>query len=270
MKVEEFFELLLTELDSNENIRPYYKFLDNKSSFHFRKQYFIQRLQYIVDAVPSDRSVRIWDLGCGYATTALFLCLNGYKVTGSTLEFYYEEIERRKQYWSQYGDLSGLDIHYDNVFDQQPAGEWDIIIAQDTLHHLEPIGQALSIIEAKLSARGKLVAIEENGKNVIQRMKLYKQRGNKRIITIYDQKLGKEILLGNENIRSVAKWEKLFSDAGLQLLKEEVEYIRLYPPFVFSDDNFKAKIDRERSLWRKNSLLKNYFYFGTNFTAQKA
>jgi hypothetical protein len=40
MNVEEFFELFLIELKENQNLRKYYRFLNNEKSFYFRKAYF--------------------------------------------------------------------------------------------------------------------------------------------------------------------------------------------------------------------------------------
>src|SRR5688500_1089112 len=121
MTVEKFFELFLKELEQNPNLRSYYKFLNSPSSFEFRKAYFCQRLQYILDNM-GDRSQAIWDCGCGYGTTDIFLALNGYKVFGSTLEFYYREIPPRLEYWKQHGYTGGFTFEYENLFDRHPAG----------------------------------------------------------------------------------------------------------------------------------------------------
>ena len=86
---------------------------------------------------------------------------------------------------------------YENIFDHQfEAAAYDVIIIQDTLHHLEPLQDALKIFNHVLSDQGQLLIIEENGNNVIQNAKLFLQRGNKRIIEIYDEHLKKNILLG--------------------------------------------------------------------------
>ena len=73
MSPEQFFELMLKELELHTEMQPYYKFLGSKSSWHFRRNYFLQRLRYIkkyiVNAPQSDSSrknLAIWDCGCGY------------------------------------------------------------------------------------------------------------------------------------------------------------------------------------------------------------
>jgi hypothetical protein len=134
---------------------------------------------------------------------------------------------------------------------------------------LEPLDEALNILNKVLKPKGKLLIIEENGNNIIQNAKLFLQRGNKRIIKIYDEKLKKHILLGNENIRSLSKWQKSFEKQYFSVDKDSVQYIRYYLPFQFPNDKAKVKMDKEQQLWKKNSFLKEYFFFGINFMVDK-
>ncbi|MBC6990076.1 class I SAM-dependent methyltransferase [Hymenobacter sp. BT491] len=270
MTVDQFFALFLDELRSNPKLTSYYKFLANPASFEFRKVYVTQRLHYILDRLPNTEAA-IWDCGCGYGTTAIFLALNGYKVHGTTLEFYFEHIPERLRYWSQFGDVSGFTYSYENLFDSPPApASYDHIIIQDTLHHLEPLQDALRIFREALRPAGTLIIVEENGGNVVQNTKLYLRRGNKRIIEIHDPQLDKKILLGNENIRNLATWRRELARQGLHIYPADVQYIRLFPPFMFKDDNAQQLVERENKLWRRNSFLKENLFFGLNFTAGKA
>ena len=75
MTVNDFFELFLKELQNTPAMRGYYKFLNDKTSFEFRKAYFLQRLQYISDQIK-DKNSSIWDCGCGYGTTAIGMNFN--------------------------------------------------------------------------------------------------------------------------------------------------------------------------------------------------
>lgn len=263
--VDTFFGLFLDELKAHEHLWSYYKFHTAASSLPFRKAYFCQRLEYIQQQITKPGS-RTWDVGCGYGTTALFLALNGFRVHGTTLEFYFKEIPERQKYWSQFGDVSGFTYDYEDIFDPAASHQqYDYIIAQDTLHHLEPLPQALAILKKHLRPDGTMVIIEENGSNVIQSAKLYRQRGNKRVIDFYDERLKKTILLGNENIRSVNTWRKAFEAQGLRIPEESVHYVRAYPPFLFNKYGYEQAIEKEQRLWRKNSLLRKYFFFGVNF-----
>ncbi|QKG52451.1 SAM-dependent methyltransferase [Hymenobacter sp. BRD67] len=116
MTVNEFFELFLDELRANPALTSYYKFLASPASFEFRKAYVVQRLHYILEHLPN-KEAALWDCGCGYGTTAIFLALNGYKVHGTTLEFYFAQIPERLRYWAQFGDVSGFTYSYENLFD---------------------------------------------------------------------------------------------------------------------------------------------------------
>lgn len=269
MTVETFFDHFLDELQENPELRYYYKYLDKPSRFEYRKAYFCQRLEYIKKHV-NDPNLRIWDCGCGFGTTAFFLALNGIKVHGTTLEHYIQELPNRFNFWQQFGDISGFTYSYENIFDHHfEKNSLDMIIIQDTLHHLEPLDEAVSILENVLAPNGQLLIIEENGNNIIQNIKLFLQRGNKKIIEIYDEKLQKNILLGNENIRSLKSWEKIFEKHQLHVKHNSVEYIRYYLPLVFNNRSAERKLKKEQQIWRKNPILKEYFYFGINFIVEK-
>jgi len=274
---EQFFELMLKELEVHTEMQPYYKFLGKKSSWHFRRNYFLQRLRYIkkqiVDAPVADhyrKELCIWDCGSGYGTTCLFLALNGIKTIGTTLEFYYETVQKRKEYWSKYGDTSLFTCTYENLFDNRPPAEsYDWIIVQDTLHHLEPIDEALQIFHSSLKKNGKVLAIEENGNNIIQRLKLYKYRGNKRIITIWDEKLQKDILIGNENIRSLNTWKKLFEKNTFRITESSVQYVRYYLPLHYRFSDPEKLLKKEEKIQEATGMRREYFFFGLNFIAEK-
>jgi SAM-dependent methyltransferase len=272
MSPEQFFELMLKELEVHTEMQPYYKFLGKQSSWHFRRNYFLERLRYIKKYIVDEgrRDLSIWDCGCGYGTTCLFLAMNGIRTYGTTLEFYYETVQKRKEYWSKYGDTSLFTCTYENLFDNRPpADSYDWIIVQDTLHHLEPINDALQIFNHSLRKGGRLLSVEENGNNVIQRVKLYKYRGNKRIITIWDEKLQKDILIGNENIRSLAQWRSLFGHNGFSVSDKDVQYVRYYLPFRYRSADADSLLERERAIQAKKGFRREYLFFGLNFVAVK-
>lgn len=269
MEVGEFFNLLLDELDQNKQLRGYYRFLDDDSKFAFRKSYFVQRLKYIADHV-TDPSAVIWDCGSGYGTTCIYLAINGFSSMGSTLEYYYKEIENRLGFWKQFGDMGLFTTNYEDIYDSHPEPDSiDIIILQDTLHHLEPLQDALKIFNRVLKPGGKIILIEENGANIIQSLKLYKQRGSKRIIQYYDEKLQKTITMGNENIRSYRQWEKEFERQGFAIDEKETRYVRFYPPFLFGKTDLDDMIRKEQRLAVKHPFLRHFFFFGINFIIRK-
>lgn len=269
MTPEQFFELLLIELKDRPEMHSYYKFLGDPKSFAFRKNYFLERLRYIEKNITDPNAV-IWDCGSGYGTTCLFLAMNGIAAHGTTLEFYYEVVQKRYAYWKQYGNADLFTCSYENLFDSpMPANTYDVIIVQDTLHHLEPINDALKIFHNSLKEHGKIISIEENGSNIIQNLKLYKYRGNKRIITMYDEKLQKDILIGNENIRSFEKWNELFSQNNFRIPQEQISYVRYYLPQFYNEKNGDTLLKKEQNLQKTSKFRKKYFFFGLNFIAEK-
>ena len=269
LEIEVFFDLLLKEIKLNDDLSQYYKFHASDRRFKFRKAYFVQRLQYIVDHMPNSKDVKVFDLGCGYGTTALFLALNGYCVEGITLEFYFKTIKKRMAYWSAFGDVSGFTFEYRNILDGIHDDAYDVIIAQDTLHHLEPIEQALKKIYQALKSDGILIAVEENGSNVVQNLKLIKLRGLKKVKTIYDEVLQKEILIGDENIRSLSAWDELLSKNNLSLNYDSLNYIRFFYPIAYKDKPIEEVYRMEQRIQYKSYLLKKWFFFGLNFVAHK-
>lgn len=266
MTVETFFDLFLKELASAPQMQTYYKFLNDEKSFEFRKAYFIQRLKYVENQIKEKDSL-VFDCGCGYGTTCLFLAMNGISSYGTTLEFYFDQLNKRKDYWKQYGNVDLFQVDYANLFDNEIKNyHFDYIILQDALHHLEPLGDAIAIFKYILNKGGKLIAIEENGNNIIKQLQLFKQRGNKKIIPLWDERLQKEILLGNENIRSYSRWEKAFNKFGLKIDTSSVEYIRFYYPSSYKNHSIEGIIEKEQTLAKKNSFIRKYFFFGLNFT----
>ena len=269
MTVSEFFDLFLEELKENEALQYYYKYHQDPEKLLFRKAYFCQRLEYIYENVKQNPG-KIWDCGCGFGTTGIFLSLNGIKSHGTTLEHYIKEIPQRLNFYKKYGDISGFSYEYADLFTQAPEAEtFDTIIIQDTLHHLEPIGEALKMLNKSLSPKGKMIVVEENGSNIIQRAKLYKQRGNKRIIEIYDESLGRNILLGNENIRSLGLWTSLMEHNNFSIDKQSIHYVRYFLLKKFTTENYDQMIADEQKMWKASSVKRKYFFFGLNFVAHK-
>jgi SAM-dependent methyltransferase len=265
--IDEFFELFLGELQGHKELNKYYGFLHDKQTFAFRRNYFVNRLDYVQRHIGAP-SGTVWDCGCGYGTTALFLTLNGHKVVGTTLEHYSDQIPRRLEYWSKHGDISGFSYNHANIFDpeSQPKQQFERIIVQDTLHHLEPVDDALALMRRCLSPTGRIVVVEENGANLLLRGKLFIERRNNRIIEVWDEKLGRTFLLGNENIRRYEEWRSLFARQGLNV--SDPEYVRYYLPFAYWLVPSHYLATREASLWRSSRWRRDFFYFGVNFVAQ--
>ena len=268
-QVEKFFELFIRELEQNEKLRSYHRFINSPKSYLFRRSYYQQRLEYVVNNI-SDKNAAILDVGCGYGTTSFLLGFLGYKVKGTTLEYYYDQIENRREYWGQYFDTSRVEISYENLFTTEyKENAYDFIIVQDTLHHLEPIGKALDILQQALKPDGRIVVSEENGNNIINNAKNFKHRGFKRVVEVYDEKLGETYLFGDENTRSLKAWKHLFEKSKLKVDPQSIEYIRILPPGSHRKHGMQKVIEREKRL-QNNSVLREFLFFGINFVAIKA
>jgi SAM-dependent methyltransferase len=259
----------MQELNELPALYHYYKFHTSTKSFGFRKNYFLERLRYIdmqIKTYQADQTtpISIWDCGCGYGTTCLYLAMNGIATYGSTLEFYYPYIEKRKKYWNQFGNVELFTASYADIFEEYPQeNSIDVVIVQDTLHHLEPMDDAMQIFRKTIKPNGILLSVEENGDNIVQRIKLYKQRGNKRIITFWDETLQRTITMGNENIRGLQTWKEIFGKYQFIIPRDSIQYIRYYYPFAYKNNNELELLDKEQ---RNNSKIAHkYFFFGINF-----
>ncbi|MBR4218061.1 MAG: methyltransferase domain-containing protein [Bacteroidales bacterium] len=271
MDKERFLSLFLEELKENRALYPYYKLVDGTDSRRqFRQAYFMQRLSYLEKYIDFSSSPAILDCGCGFGTTGLFLAMNGCASRGTTLEFYADQIERRRQYWSQFGDVSLFDYAYENIFDTPPAANsYDYIILQDTLHHIEPVEKGLEILCTALKPSGKLILIEENGGSWLKSLMLFLQRGNRRVVEIYDERLQKHIQMGNENIRSEKQWRQLFQKTGFVVDDASVQYIRLLPPMAYRHQPADKVIAKEQRLSTRCPFLKHHFCMGLNMVLEK-
>ena len=269
MILDQFFKHFENELKENEPLTHYHRFINSDKLYEFRKSYLEQRYQFVLDQIKKPNA-KIWDVGCGYGTTSILLGLNGHQVLGTTLEYYFDEIKNRLKYWSQFGDISSITLEYQNMFDTYPEeASLDYIVAQDTLHHLEPFEKAVEIFHRVLKPDGKIIVSEENGNNIICNIKHFRERGFNRISSYYDERLEQEIVFGNENTRGLSKWKKEFLKGGFEVEEDSINYIRYYMPGKYNGLNTEEIIDKEAKLWRKSKLLREFFFFGMNFIVQK-
>jgi SAM-dependent methyltransferase len=270
MNVSDFLDLFIRELSLNKKLNEYYRLNCGDGRFLFRKAYIEQRLEYLNRHLPAE-PCKIWDAGCGFATASIFMALKGHIVRGTTLEYYYNEINSRLEYWSPYEGIKNLSVEYEDIFSSsRKKGEYDIILLQDTLHHLEPVNEAAFIFRDALKKGGKLIVIEENGDGIFIRGKNLLSRGLSRISEYYDEVLGRSVILANEQARSIAEWEGIFRNAGFNDGISDPEYIRILPPVVFSYANYSKTLGKERELAESSGLLRQYFFFGINFTVRKS
>lgn len=269
MDVATYMGLFEKELEVNSRLRSYYRLRSKPKRYLFRRTYLEQRLQYIADHTQ-EKGLHIWDAGCGYATSAIFLALNGHRVYGNTLEFYTEGIRERLDYWGHYGDLHSLEVRHENVFRHSiPDPSYDVILLQDVLHHLEPVHEALALFYRMLRSGGKLLVVEENGNSVFIFAKNVRIRGLKKTGIMHDERTGESIPFGNENARGIKTWFRLLESAGFLCDSPDLEFIRFFPPFLIREDNYPDILHLERKIGRECRWIRKFFYFGMNFIATR-
>lgn len=264
MNISDFFNLLKIEIAENEELQGYYDFSTNKILSEVRKNYFCNRLKYIENQIKlynkSKEHIKILDCGCGYGTISLYFAINGYKVDGVTIgEHYINGIEKRKDFWNKFGDILKFSPIYEYLPDMNIAEQYDIVILQDTLHHLEPIDKCVKTLHTILKSQGKLIVTEANGANPFHSTKNYLRRKNETICEVYDKILGKNILYGDENFKSLREWKKLFSKNKFTIEKE-IEYVKILPFINRSTEKLIANL---------TPGLREYLFFAFNFTVVK-
>jgi Holliday junction resolvase len=89
------------------------------------------------------------------------------------------------------------------------------------------------------------------------------------VVEIWDEKLQKPILLGNENIRGLNTWRKTLAKGGLEIDDKKTQYIRILPPFMFKKDEMEKKISREQKIISCSRLFRKRFAFGLNMIVHK-
>jgi len=269
MDVQNFMALFEKELETNSRLHAYYRFHSDRKRYWFRKAYFEQRLEYIAGQTKGT-GLQIWDAGCGFATSAIYLALNGHQVYGDTLEYYSGGIGERLAYWGQHGDLRQLEVKHENIFHHAHSGQtYDVILVQDTLHHLEPVQEALDLFYLMLRPGGRLVVVEENGDSLFIRAKNMRIRGFKRKGMYHDGLTGTSVPFGNENARGRKAWFRLLASAGFDTKNPDLEFIRILPPFLFNEKNHADRMQWERKIGRDCRVIRKFFYFGMNFTVTR-
>lgn len=268
--LDHFIDLFIKELKQNEALRDYHRILNNKSMYSFRRAYYQQRLEYIVNNI--DKSNRqILDVGCGYGTTSLLMAYLGHDVIGTTIEPYYDQIHDRLNFWKDHLDTSLVHFQYENILKTKyPVNRFNYIVAQDALHYIEPMDDALKVFNRLLTPKGKLIISEENGKNIVFNLKYFRERGCKRVVKKYNEVLDENLLVGNKNIRSLKKWQKMFQKNGLSVNMDSVQFIRIMPPSVYQRYNMEEIIKREQLIWKRSKVLRDYLFFGMNFCVSKS
>jgi 2-polyprenyl-3-methyl-5-hydroxy-6-metoxy-1,4-benzoquinol methylase len=232
-------ELRSIERDQGYIFKYYEGLLDptKVARSRFRGLFFAMRLQPVLTYIGEftrqhGHAPYILDLGCGFGLETLILALNGAKAHGidraaSKIAF----ASKRGTGYQEAHDLS-LDLRYDSVdlFDFNPPSPYDAVYSNATLHHIEPLPDALEAIVHLIRPEGYFFLSEENGYSPIQQISVQRKIGwtQPRKLWHTDPNTGERYLYGNENIRAPCQWARHMKQVGL--VPQSIKYCRFLPP----------------------------------------
>lgn len=207
------------------------------SQIRFKSLFFSMRLQPILTYVQEFTQVHgcpphILDLGAGFGLESLLICLVGACVHGIDSSLSMVEHARKRVSRYQESHQLNLDLRYDcvNIFNFPQDKPYDAIYCSATLHHIEPVAQAIRIISDLLKPGGYFFLSDENGFSPVQQLVVQKRIGwmRPRKYIKSDPGTGERFVYGNENIRSLYGWKHLVERTDMQ--PEAVKYCRFLPP----------------------------------------
>jgi 2-polyprenyl-3-methyl-5-hydroxy-6-metoxy-1,4-benzoquinol methylase len=225
-------------------LKKYYRGLldpQKTRAIEFRALFFALRIQpvltYVEDFVKiNGRSPHILDLGCGFGMESLLICHAGAKV--HAIDVSREKIALAPRLLRVYQINHGvkLDISFEfvNLFRFSTVQQYDAVYSSATLHHIEPVAEAMRVIAGLIKSGGKFFLSDENGANIIQQLAIQKQLGwiAPRVVWQADPETGKMQLYGNENIRPGFLWARFLRNACL--IPRSIKYCRFFPPLPVS------------------------------------
>lgn len=245
--VDYYLQQAATIADSKEiysqSLTHYYRKLirASESVLRFRAVFFAMRLQPVLTYVSQfvdthHRAPNILDLGCRFGLETILIGRSGACVHGidpernaileaAVLKTHYEKQERVE-----------LDVRYEkaNLFSFNPPETYDAIYSSATMHHIEPMGQAMPLVAKLIKPGGYFFLSDENGLSPAQQLIVQKRIGwmRSRKLWLTDSETGQPFLYGNENIRPPFRWAHLMKQAGLQPVS--LKYCRFLPPIDWS------------------------------------
>jgi SAM-dependent methyltransferase len=207
------------------------------SQIRFRALFFAMRIQPVLTFVREFVSTNghpplILDLGSGIGLESLLLSLAGASVHG--VDGWLPMVEQAQARQSRYEERFelNLDLHYtyENIFKFNPGVTYDAVYSSATLHHIEPIDEAIQRITDLIEPGGLFFLSDENGYSPIQQLAVQKKIGwiKPRKYLRTDPDTGEKFLYGNENIRFPVRWRILIRQAGLE--PRSIKYCRFIPP----------------------------------------
>ena len=124
---------------------------------------------YFEKLLPSDKSAKILDIGCGNGSFVHFLNETGYKLSGG-IDLSAEQISQG--YSMGITNITCADLH---TFLKDKTEVYDCIIARDVMEHLtrQEIFDALTVIQKSLCPGGCFIMQSPNGQGIFHTSLLY-------------------------------------------------------------------------------------------------
>ena len=211
------------EIFSYENC--FVNYLAQQDEQDYLWQTYDRRLQALIEAVTSKRSLRILEVGCGFGHDLLLAAQVGGNAVGIDVDTSFVEITRRtkSQIEASLGLRPNEEIFRSNLLDLD-GQQFDFIFMKDVFHHLQPHKQIVKKIGEMLALGGSILNIEPNFLNPLTQHQMFRIHGFNTLIKKTDPETNETYLFGNE--RFVSGWEinvRLKSEG----IKGTVHHIRL-------------------------------------------
>ncbi|MBU0576918.1 class I SAM-dependent methyltransferase [Patescibacteria group bacterium] len=209
----------------------YYLSLSTSKGMRARFQRFyyccrrIMLYQVVKDLqLKTRKPLRVLDIGCGFGGDSFLFRHLGCEVTG--IDLMPDKIgiaKHRIEYWNTLQNSNTPPPTFlvadasDFIGDNQ---RYDIIFCAEALHHCEPPENTLLTMRSLISSNGKVIICEANGGSFVAQYLCKRARTKSRqpLRSLHlSPSTDKYILFGNENIRSLSKWNLICQDCGFTI-----------------------------------------------------
>lgn len=255
-------------------LRQYYSGYTAKTTWvRFRALFFAMRLQPVLSYIEqfqqeNRRPPSILDLGCGFGREAILLGLYGAQVHGVDVSPEKIELAGKIKQNIEGKQRTSLDVNFGvaNLFRFAPSQAYDAVYSSATLHHIEPVSDAIQTIASLVAPNGYFFLSDENGYSPVQQFHVQKKIGfaKPRKYLKVDSETGESFRYGNENIRPPFLWARHMRKAHLTPIS--IKYCRFLPAL---DRSLRELVKLERGL-RSIPVLAQIGAIGFLLTAQKA
>lgn len=159
----------------------------------------------------------ILDYGGGYGMDTIFLASLGYRL------YFYEvdsrHIEVARWFAARFGERFGeLEIRFLRAGKDAEPANIDAIFLNEVAHHIEPPTRVFAAAARMLRPWGSLFLLEPNFWCPATQAFFFKLRGFRTVFYRTDPETGEFGPVGNENIRSIARWNRYAQSCGFSCI----------------------------------------------------